>query len=98
VATKYPNIALRALDQRGLAAEIIPVQGSVELSILSGLADVIVDLVETGETLRANGLVVLQEILASTARVIVNRASWRLRTGEVRAVLDRLGNASIKTS
>src|SRR5262249_28969223 len=80
VATKYPNIARHALDQRGLPAEIIPLQGSVELSILSGLADVIVDLVGTGATLKANGLVVLQEILVSTASVIVNRASWRLRT------------------
>jgi ATP phosphoribosyltransferase len=96
IATKYPSTALHAMDQRGLAAEIIPLQGSVELSIVSGLADAIVDLVETGETLRANGLVVLQDILVSTARAIVNRASWRLRTGDVREVLERLQNAPAK--
>lgn len=97
VATKYPNVARQALDKRGLPAEIIVLQGSVELSIVTGLADVIVDLVETGATLRANGLVILQEVFVSTARVIVNRASWRLRSAEVRAVLDRLGDAATKT-
>ncbi|MGH7493760.1 MAG: ATP phosphoribosyltransferase [bacterium] len=79
VGTKYPNIARDYCERAGVQAEIIALQGSVELSVLTGLADVIVDIVETGATLRENGLVVLQEILASSARLIVNKASHKLK-------------------
>jgi ATP phosphoribosyltransferase len=90
VATTYRRLAGEALMQRGLPAELIPLSGSVELAVLVDLADAIVDLVETGNTLRANGLVIKEEIFVTTARAIVNRASWRLKHDEVRAVLARL--------
>lgn len=79
VGTKYPNIAREYCDRSGMQAEIIALQGSVELSVLAGLADVIVDIVETGATLRENGLVVLQDIVSSSARLIVNKASHKLK-------------------
>jgi ATP phosphoribosyltransferase regulatory subunit len=94
IATKYPKIARRALEERGLPAEIIPLRGSVELATLTGLADAIIDLVETGATLKANGLVELEELLVSTARVVVNRASWRLKTVEVSELLGRLARVA----
>jgi ATP phosphoribosyltransferase len=90
IATKYPTIARRALEERGLPAEIIPLRGSVELATLTGLADAIIDLVDTGATLEANGLVELEELIVSTARVVVNRAAWRLKTEEVQRLLVRL--------
>jgi ATP phosphoribosyltransferase len=94
IATKYPRIARWALEKRGLPAEIIPLRGSVELATLTGLADAIIDLVDTGATLSANGLVELEELLVSTARVVVNRASWRLKTEEVQRLLGRLSVAA----
>jgi len=93
VASKYRALAAQALMERGLPAELIPLSGSVELAVLVDLADAIVDIVETGGTLKANGLVVKEEIFVSTARVIVNRATWRLKHDEVRAVLARLAAA-----
>lgn len=90
VATKYPHIAREALMARGLPAEIVALQGSVELAVVAGLADAIVDLVETGATLKANGLEEKEELFVTTARVIVNRASWRLRHDEVQGVLQAL--------
>ncbi len=79
VGTKYPNIARRYFGRLGVQAEIIALQGSVELSVLAGLTEVIVDIVETGATLRENGLVVLQEIVSSSARLIVNKTSHKLK-------------------
>jgi len=79
VATKYPNLTERYFSERGVQVELIRLDGSIELAPLVGLADRIVDLVQSGETLRANGLVEVAEILRSTARLIVNRAS--LKTG-----------------
>jgi ATP phosphoribosyltransferase len=90
VATKYPNLAARALGTRGLVAELIPLHGSVELAVLAGLADAIVDIVETGATLRANGLVEIEDLEALSARVVVNRASWALREAALGPVLARL--------
>jgi ATP phosphoribosyltransferase len=86
VGTKYPKIARWHFDRMGIQAEIIALQGSVELSVLTGLADVIVDIVETGRTVQENGLVVHQEILSSSARLIVNKASHKLKL----AAIDRL--------
>ena len=93
VATKYPAIARAALMARGLPAEIVALQGSVELAVVAELADAIVDLVETGATLAANGLEVKEELFVSTARVIVNRAAFRLRHDEVAGLLDELRRA-----
>jgi len=91
VATKYPRLALSYFRKLGLSVEIIPLTGSIELAPLAGLADLVVDVVETGRTLRENGLVELAEILSFEATLIVNRASYRLRLGEIRGLLADLG-------
>src|SRR5688572_26289541 len=76
VATKYPRIAAAHFGARGRPVEIIELSGSVELAPLLGLADCIVDLVETGRTLRENGLEEIEVIKESTGRLVVNRASY----------------------
>lgn len=77
VATKYPRMTEQYFTERGIQVEIVRLDGSIELAPLVGLADRIVDLVQSGETLRANGLVEVAEIARSTARVIVNRAAMK---------------------
>jgi len=83
VATKYPRIAERFFAEHGLDVETIKLYGSVELAPITGLADAIVDLVETGRTLQANGLVVTAELAASSARLIVNRASHKIHLNQI---------------
>lgn len=83
VATKYTRIASEYFASRGINAEIIKLNGSVELAPLTGLADVILDIVETGETLNANGLVELHHVMECRPLVIVNRAAFHLRSGTV---------------
>jgi ATP phosphoribosyltransferase len=90
VATKYPSVTRRYLEERGVAAEIIKLSGSVELGPLTGLADRIVDLVESGETMRQNGLVEVETILEVTSRLVVNPASLKLRGAVVASLVDRL--------
>jgi ATP phosphoribosyltransferase len=94
VATKYPRIAQQHFDETGRRAEVIEVKGSVELAPLSGLADAIVDLVDTGRTLRENGLEVREEIASSTARLIANRVAHKLRAAEIDELNDRLRGAT----
>src|SRR6188768_4540025 len=77
VATKYPKVTERYFNQRGMPVEIIKLYGSIELAPLVGLADRIVDLVETGNTLKENGLEIVEVIAESSARLIVNRASYQ---------------------
>lgn len=79
VATKYVESARRFFARRGVQVELIRISGSVELAPLLGLSDWIVDLVQTGRTLDENGLVVVDDVSSSTARLIVNRASHKLR-------------------
>jgi len=90
VATKYAQIANAHFGARGIPVEIIQLSGSVELAPALGLADVIVDLVETGRTLRENGLTVVEEIAESTGRLVVNRASYQLKAGEVGRLVEVL--------
>jgi len=90
VATKYPQVTRRYLEGRGLFAEVIKLYGSVELAPLTGLADRIVDLVSSGETLRQNGLREVDTIMHVTSRLLVNGASLKLRGREVDALLRRL--------
>ena len=90
VATKYPRLTRAYFQRNGLSVEIIPLTGSIELAPLVGLADLVVDVVETGRTLRENGLVELEEIATCQAVLIVNRVSHRLRLAEVRDLLARL--------
>jgi len=94
VATKYPRIATRHFEETGRSAEVIEVKGSVELAPLAGLADVIVDLVDTGRTLRENGLEVLEEITQCTARLIANRVSHKLRAEDIDPLVERLREAT----
>jgi ATP phosphoribosyltransferase len=90
VATKYPNVTERHFTQKGVPIEIIKLYGSVELAPLVGLADRIVDLVSTGKTLRAHHLEVTEVILESTARLIVNRASLKLKYRQVNGLIEAL--------
>jgi ATP phosphoribosyltransferase len=93
IATKYPRIAARHFERTGRQAEIVEVKGSVELAPLTGLAEGIVDLTATGTTLRENGLVVREEILASTARLIANPVAHKLRAAEVDDLVTRMREA-----
>ena len=93
VATKYPRIAARHFGARGVPVEIIELSGSVELAPVTGLADCIVDLVETGRTLAENGLVVVETITESTGRFVVNRASYQLKAADVGEIIKALSAA-----
>lgn len=90
VATKYPNLTERYFSARGIQVEIVRLDGSIELAPLVGLAERIVDLVQSGETLRANGLVEVAEIVTSTARLIVNRASLKTAHARVSALIQAM--------
>lgn len=90
VATKYPNLAARHFSRTGRSVEIIFVSGSVELAPLTGLADQIVDLVETGETLRQNGLTPLEHVCDVSSVLIANRVGLKLRRARIRPLLDAL--------
>ena len=90
VATKYPNIARRYYEERGENIEIIKLNGSVELGPVVGLSDVIVDIVESGSTLKANGLAVLETICEISARLVVNRVSLKIKSAEVKRLIATL--------
>jgi len=90
VATKYPNLTRRYFSERGIQVEVVRLDGSIELAPLVGLAERIVDLVQSGETLRANGLVEVAEIMRSTARLVVNRAAQKTAYQAVSRFLDGL--------
>ncbi len=90
VATKYPRVAERFFWERGRPVEIVELYGSVELAPRVGLSDGILDLVMTGATLRANGLVEVAEVFQSTARLVVNPVSLRARGEAVRELVSRL--------
>lgn len=90
VATKFPAIAREYLQRKGLQAEIIKLHGNVELAPRVGLSEVIVDLVSTGKTLRENDLVPLETISEATARLVVNRASYRLKSKEINELVRKI--------
>ena len=90
VATKYPRITARHFQATGRQAEVVVVRGSVELAPLTGLVDAIVDLTATGTTLRENGLVVREEIVACTARLIANPVAHKLKAAAIDDLLERL--------
>jgi len=89
VATKYPSLTRRHFAQRGLQAEVVKLNGAMELAPLTGLAPRIVDLVSTGRTLAENGLVEVEVIAEISSRLIVNRAAWKT-SAEVRALVERV--------
>lgn len=91
VATKYPNIAKDYFyNKKHQTVEIIKLNGSIELAPIVGLAEVIVDIVETGSTLRENGLEVLEEVCPLSARVVVNRVSMQMESGRITKILNDL--------
>ncbi len=94
IATKYPNVARAFFQSKGMDVNIIKIEGSVELAPLLDLSDAIVDIVETGTTLRENGLEVYEKIMPISARVIVNTASMKLRREEIDAFVEKIGKAS----
>ncbi|GAA0063128.1 ATP phosphoribosyltransferase [Clostridium sp. CTA-1] len=90
IATKYPNIAREYFRKKGMDVELIKIEGSVELGPIVGLADAIVDIVETGNTLRENGLVVVEDICEISARMIVNKASMKTKKDEIIKIIENV--------
>ncbi len=93
VATKYVNSARSYFSSRGQQVEIIKLYGSMELAPLVGLADIIVDLVESGNTLKANGLVPLEHVADISSRLVVNKASWKMKHNTVMQLLEAMREA-----
>ncbi len=91
VASKFPRLTAQWFARRGVPVDVVHLSGSVELAAVSGLTDAIVDLVESGRTLAENGLTVVDELLAVSARLVVNRAAYRLKVEELLPLLERLG-------
>lgn len=92
VATKYPNVAKRYYSRINREIEIIELHGSIELAPIIGLSDVIVDIVETGTTLRENGLEVCAVIEGSSARLIANKSSYQFKRDSIEEIISGLGN------
>lgn len=93
VATKYPNLTAKYFARRGVQAECIKLNGAMELAPSLGLCRRIVDLVSTGATLKANGLVEVEKILDITSRFIINRTAFKTRNAEISPILDRVRKA-----
>ncbi|MEO8654997.1 MAG: ATP phosphoribosyltransferase [Ramlibacter sp.] len=93
VATKYVNIAREFFATKGVHVDLIKLYGSMELAPLTGLADAIVDLVSTGNTLKANQLVEVERIMDISSRLVVNQAALKLKQESIRAVIDAFASA-----
>ena len=94
VATKYTEIARQHFADKGVHVDLIRLYGSMELAPLTDLADAIVDLVATGRTLKANGLVAVEEIMPVSARLIVNQAALKTRRAELQPLIDAFAKAA----
>lgn len=92
IGTKFSVAAKEYFNKRGIPTEVIKLNGSVELAPLMGLSDVIVDIVETGSTLRENGLVILEEMFEISARLIVNKVSLKTKSGEIDKLIEKIEN------
>ncbi|AGF55303.1 MULTISPECIES: ATP phosphoribosyltransferase [Clostridium] len=90
IGTKYPKVAKDYFKKKGMDVEVIKIEGSVELAPILGLCDGIVDIMETGTTLKENGLVVLDRICEISARLIVNRASFKMKQAEIGNFIERI--------
>ena len=95
VATKYPRITALHFANQGIQAEVITLHGSVEIAPLIGLAHLIVDVVETGTTLRENRLVVRETVAEVSTLLIANRAAYKLRAREIQPIVERLRRAAL---
>jgi len=96
IATKYPAVTEAFFEEKGKRVETIKLNGSIELAPLIGLSDIIVDIVETGTTLKQNGLVVLDEIADVSARLIVNKASYARKTEQIQSFINQLKLALVR--
>ncbi|WP_457636669.1 ATP phosphoribosyltransferase [Oceanithermus sp.] len=92
IASKYPRFTQSWLRSRGMVADVVKLHGSVELAALVGLADAVVDVVQTGNTLRAAGLIEVETLARSSARLVVNKSSLKLKRGVIRPLIDKLRN------
>ena len=92
IATKYPRITTEFFSEKGIKVQIIELYGSVELAPLLGLSDFIVDIVETGRTLKENGLEVIEEIRKSSAKLLINRISFKTKNKKIKRIIDNLEN------
>ncbi len=92
IATKYPAFTARVLKERGWAADIVELSGSVELAAVTGLADAVVDVVQTGATLKAAGLIEVEVLAHSTARLVVNRQALKLKRDLLKPLIAKLRN------
>lgn len=90
LASKYPHVTRDYFARKGMDVDIIKIEGSVELAPLLGLVDGIVDLVETGNTLRENGLVPIEDVMQVSARLIVNVVSMKLKKDEINSLIDKI--------
>lgn len=90
IATKYPEVARSYFRKRGEDIELIKIEGSVELAPILGLADAIVDIVETGSTLKENGLIIIEKICDISARMIVNKASLKIHKDQITNLIDKV--------
>src|SRR5471030_73776 len=90
IGTKYPKVDKDYFKKKGMDVEVIKIEGSVELAPILGLCDGIVDIMETGTTLKENGLVVLDRICEISARLIVNKASFKMKQNEIWEFIDRI--------
>ena len=90
IATKYPNVARTFFEAKGMDVEIVKIEGSVELAPLLDLSDGIVDIVETGTTLKENGLEVKEDIAPIAARLIVNTVSMKMRQQEIESLVEKI--------
>lgn len=93
IATKYPNVARDFFKAKGMDVRIVKIEGSVELAPLLGLADAIVDIVETGSTLKENGLVVVEDVAPISARLIVNTVSLKLHQNRIEELVQKIESA-----
>jgi ATP phosphoribosyltransferase len=93
VATKYPRITRKYFEEQGRQVELIKLYGSMELAPVVGLADIIVDLVDTGNTLKANGLETLEHIMNISSRLIVNRASLKMKNQAIKKLVEKIEQA-----
>ena len=93
IATKYPNVAGKFFSDKGMDIRIIKIEGSVELAPLLALSDGIVDIVETGTTLKENGLEVVEEVTPISARLIVNTASMKMKQKELESLIEKIQQA-----
>ena len=91
IATKYPNVTRRFFEEKNMDVRVIKIEGSVELGPLIGLSDAIVDIVETGSTLKENGLEVIEDVCPISARLISNVVSLKLRKQEIENLVNLLG-------